>query len=451
MVKFPNRLEQLLPPVAVSKVLDLLSQPAISNTVRETLHKVGLKDANPVGQMQDAWRQARGWIDSVLQRVMAQHQASPAAINATGQLFDQRWSSLPMDAVALQTLATACVNFYDQSQLEDFALRVGMQSTGAASAMYTCSAVSCLSLLAEADAFAGGIVVARTDGLRLPGSADIRAMLSSGRNPVIDVGAVNGVTESEWRSALSSSGRAVFLVSPNSLELEQSQAQRAAAISAAKANQCPVIEFALDVTQDPALASALSFPLLKDVLASGVDVLIIPLDGLLGGPTGALIAGRVDLVNSLRAAAQARGLMMHGAALAGAAAALGHNNEPEQARSSIAQMLLTSVDNLKERARRLAIQLNNTSKIAVAESTGRDLRLGPSPWDRYRLASHAVSITPRNGSSEQLAAELASGDQGPAVWVKIDNDRCLLDLRFVDPADDYKLVELLHGAPQPTP
>ncbi len=50
MVKFPTRLEEFLPPQAVSKVLDLLSQPQLTNAVRETLQKVGIRDANPVGQ-----------------------------------------------------------------------------------------------------------------------------------------------------------------------------------------------------------------------------------------------------------------------------------------------------------------------------------------------------------------------------------------------------------------
>lgn len=81
MVKFPTKLEEFLPPQALTKVLDLLSQPQLTNAVRETLQKVGLRDANPVGQVQDAWRQARGWFESVVERVMEQNQASPAAID----------------------------------------------------------------------------------------------------------------------------------------------------------------------------------------------------------------------------------------------------------------------------------------------------------------------------------------------------------------------------------
>ncbi len=45
MVKFPTKLEEFLPPQAMSKVLDLLSQPQLTSAVKETLQKVGIRDA----------------------------------------------------------------------------------------------------------------------------------------------------------------------------------------------------------------------------------------------------------------------------------------------------------------------------------------------------------------------------------------------------------------------
>lgn len=450
-MKFPTKFEELLPPAAVSKVLDMLSQPALSNVVRETLQKVGLKDANPVGQMQDAWRQARGWFESVIDRVLEQNQASPAAINATGQLFDARWSSLPTDTVVIQALAAAAVNFQDQVQLEKFANEVGAKVAMAPAAMFTSSPAACLAMLASCEEFSGGLVIARADVLRIPGSTDIRGILAAGSNGFTDVGAVNGTTAEEWRAALTSSSKSLLLISPNSLEVDEARAQRAAAIASAQAQRARVVEFVFDATQDQALSQQLGLPMLSNCLSSGADLVVAPLDGLLAGPAGALVAGREDLIESLRAAASTRGALLQGPALAGAAAALNAGADTERSRSSIAQMLLTNPNNLKERARRLAIQLNNTSRIALAEAINRESRLGPSPWHRYRLSSHAVAITPRDQSPEELVQELASGKHGPAIWLKIEEGRAILDLRFVEPADDHKLVETLHGAPQPTP
>ena len=122
-----------------------------------------------MGQVQEAWRQAKGWFDSVVEQVMEQNRASPAAINATGGLFSPRWSSLPTDTVAVQAFAAAAVNFQDQVQLEEFAARVAAQVCNAPAAFFACSPSACLSLLANCDAFRGGLVIARTDVLRIPG------------------------------------------------------------------------------------------------------------------------------------------------------------------------------------------------------------------------------------------------------------------------------------------
>ena len=294
MVKFPTRLEEFLPPQAVSKVLDLLSQPQLTNAVRETLQKVGIRDANPVGQVQDAWRQARGWFESVVDRVMEQHQASPAAINGTGTLFDSRWPSLPGNSVAVQSLVASAISFQDQAQLEQFATRGAATTLGAQSALLVSSTAAAIALLARASSFQGGLVLSRTDILRIPGAADVRAILESGKNTFADIGAVNGATENDWRAALTQSSQSIVRISPNSLELDDDRKQSAAAMARAREVGARVVDVLLDATLDEGLAE-MGFPMLSSRLASGTDLVIAPLDGLLGAPAGAVIAAKTML------------------------------------------------------------------------------------------------------------------------------------------------------------
>ncbi len=443
MVKFPSKLEEIVPPAAVTKVLDLLSQPALTNVVRETLNKVGIKEANPVGQVQEAWRQARGWFESVVDRVLEQHKASPAAINASGVLFDPRWSSLPMDSVVVQALVASAVSFQDQQQLNEFAAKVVADATGGAAAMLTTSPAACLALLSECEAFHGGLIIPRTDVLRIPGRGDVRALLAGGKNSFTDIGAVNGAAAEDWEGAVISSDETVLLISPNSLETKEASTQRSLAIQRAKSVGAKVVELLFDATIDAQVAERIGVPLLSQSLATGADVVIAPLDGLLSGPAGALIAGREDIVASMRTCAQVMGCPLQGPSLAGAAAAVVAGSATERPRSSIVQMLLTNNDNLKDRARRLAIQLNNTKRVTTAEAAAREARLGPSPWNRYQLSTHVVVITPRDQSVEELARDLSNGKLGSSIWVKAEDNAIVIDLRFVEPADDHKLVEAL--------
>ncbi len=165
-------------------------------------------------------------------------------------------------------------------------------------------------------------------------------------------------------------------------------------------------------------------------------------------PAGAVIAGREDVVQSLRIAALASGSLLQGPLLASAAAIFTRDAQPDRPRSSLALMLLTNIENLKERARRLAIQLHNTQRIATAESVARTTRLGSSPWHRYQLPTHVVSLVPRDASPEDFVNELLSGKLGSSIWTKPEDGRVIIDLRFIDPADDYKVVETLCGTPE---
>jgi L-seryl-tRNA(Ser) seleniumtransferase len=445
VVKFPRKLDDLLPPAAVTRVLDMLNQPAVSATMRDALHKVGLADANPVQQVQDAFRQARQWVTSVVDRMLEQSEASPAVVNATGQLFDPRWSSLPTDTVVVQAMAAAAVTFQDHVALEEHAERIALEVTGAPAAVLGVSMSAVCGGLLETENLPGSFVIARTDLLRIPGSTDVRALLAAGAHRVTEVGAVNGVSRNEWVEALTSNRQNLLLVSPNNLESGDAAAQRKEAIEVARDRGCRVIEVLFDGTLEQVLAERCHFPMVRASLDTGADLVLVPLDSLIGGPTGALAVGNADLVGLVRETLTTRGLRMSGAALAGAAVAMRHTQGPDRTTSSVGQLLLTSEENLKERARRLAVQLHNTARVQAAEVVETDSRLGPAPWNRYRLHGYAVALAPRDGNAEGLQMRLASGQAGAKIWTRVQGGRVLLNLRLVDPADDHLFVVALAG------
>ncbi|MEZ6135653.1 MAG: hypothetical protein R3C53_12155 [Pirellulaceae bacterium] len=449
MVKIPSRLEDLLHTAAMEKVMEVLHQPDISSSVREALNKVGLKDANPLGQVQNAWRQARGWIESLAEQIggSARNQAT---INATGCLFLPEFGGVPMSSAVALGYAKAATTFHGSAAHNAMADQVARSILGQP-VVWIASPLATLQLLRIAAISPGGIVIARADAVRVPGLGDVRSMLTSTAQGggLVELGAANGASEADWSAAVTSSQQIVLLVSPNGLTAESATEQRKLAIAAAEKVGATVIELLADGVVDPALSERLGLPNIKHRLASGVDLVLVPTHCLLAGPSGMLVAGNEKLVAALKTNALAWGAICDGPQLVASAIALemGGSDKPE---AGVVSQLTTNPENLKNRASRIAIQLNDSEKILSAVEVPRTCPLGATPWDRYRLDNWAVRVSPReqkNGAAD-LHEELLRGcqeTQRMSIATTLDRNDLLVDLRFVSPEDDHEIVEAFLG------
>ena len=145
--------------------------------------------------------------------------------------------------------------------------------------------------------------------------------------------------------------------------------------------------------------SRYGLPDVRQCLSQGADVVVWPLHLLLGGPSGALVIGDAELVAPLARSAEISGLLLGGANLSAATVALQlgaiqHDALNQDAQAGAVAQLLSNPDNLKNRARRLAVQLSGVGEIGQAVECDHETPLGPSPWNRYRLLSWGVRSGP---------------------------------------------------------
>jgi seryl-tRNA(Sec) selenium transferase len=448
MVKIPTKFEDLLPPAALGKILEVLNQPALSGAVRDALHRVGIKDASPVEQVQEAWQQARDWVGQLANRMVNPVQANPQLINATGELARAEWQGFPMAPSVAEAYGIQAVNFHYTSRLEEAAQHAAIKLLQVDDALLVNSLSTALQLIQGAFK---RCAVSRADTVRIPGFGDIGAMLSMGSqnsesHSVHEVGATNGATEEDWSRSVTSAEHAILLVSPNSLSPSDADQQRGAALKVAKATGAVVIELLVDgVTAPNSPESTYQFPVAQERLHSGATAVVLALDGFLGGPAGACIAGNGKLIKALRHSLAASGWSLRGPALAGATAAL------ERAAASgttldtgVLDLVRVNIANLRDRAKRLALQIANSEHVVAAEILDRTIPLGPSPWNRYSGPSVAIATTPRKDAAS-LIATLQNGERGPSILCVATGDRVLIDLRFVLPRDDHQIVKTLNG------
>ena len=167
-------------------------------------------------------------------------------------------------------------------------------------------------------------------------------------------------------------------------------------------------------------------PLLPDepdattMLRDGADLVTASGDKLLGGPQAGLLFGRTDLIERLRRHPAARALRVDKLTLAALEATLVGPPPP------VAQALDADVGELRNRAQRIADQVPGAKAVDCIAAVGG----GGAPG--VELPSAAVSLP------EACSAPLRTGT--PAVVGRLENGRCLLDLRTVAAEDDDALV-----------
>ncbi|RMF41576.1 MAG: hypothetical protein D6753_09400, partial [Planctomycetota bacterium] len=278
-----DRFEDLYPATAIERVLGVLQTPELTDRVRDALRKVGLKDAKPAEQIQQIWRQAKSYLESVAE-LLGPGTGTSLTLNATGCLFAPNVEGVAVSASVAHAMASAATHFHHPGwflhQARNAAVRVARS--------YPSWHTDLNSLFAHA-VQRRIVYVAKTDVQRLPGVGDLDAILSA--LSIQEVGASNGCTADDWERALagvSAESACILSVTPNGLSAEQEKAQRHAAREAARAAGIEVIELAADASISPTLSRQVHLPQLSERAADHDGLLIVPLHLFLGAPAGYL-------------------------------------------------------------------------------------------------------------------------------------------------------------------
>jgi L-seryl-tRNA(Ser) seleniumtransferase len=116
------------------------------------------------------------------------------------------------------------------------------------------------------------------------------------------------------------------------------------------------------------------------------------------------------------------------------------NAETAQHAVPLLSLLSTPLENLKNRAERLAPQMAASAVIAAAMPVpGQATLTDCSAKLAHPIPTWCVALTPKSGSPEDLAKSLRTG--APAVLGRVEGGIFLLDLRSVPPSLDIHLTD----------
>jgi L-seryl-tRNA(Ser) seleniumtransferase len=187
-------------------------------------------------------------------------------------------------------------------------------------------------------------------------------------------------------------------------------------------------------------------PLAADAIRAGVDVVTFSGDKLLGGPQAGILVGRRELLTRLRRNPLARTVRIDKLCLAALEATLRLAREPERARQEIPvlRMLSLPAAAVGARADALAASLRVAAPGVRCAVEDGNSEVGGGALPLQSLPTRVLALGPGPAGTSTLEARLRTGN--PPVLVRVQDDRVLIDLRTVAPAEESALRTALVAA-----
>jgi L-seryl-tRNA(Ser) seleniumtransferase len=376
-----------------------------------------------------AGREPGPLVDAVLAEVARSRRPSlRRVLNATGVLVHTNLGRAPLAEAALARVAEVGAGYsnleYDvergeRGSRQDHLAQLLGRLTGAEAALVVNNNAAAVLLALAALADGREVVVSRGELIEIGDGFRIPDVLARSGARLVEVGTTNRTRAADYERAIrpetalllrvhQSNFRVVGFTERPSLSELAEVAQRAS---------IPLV----DDLGSGALVAVGDEPTPADSLRAGAGLVSFSGDKLLGGPQAGVVVGRAELVEKLRRHPLQRALRADKLTLAALEGTLALALDQEtRGEIPILRMLEEPLENVQDRAQRLAERVGGEVEETVARAGGGALPLAELP-------SAACAV------EEELAAPLRLGD--PAVIGIVRDGRLLLDCRTLTEAD----------------
>ncbi|MEX2092122.1 MAG: L-seryl-tRNA(Sec) selenium transferase [Pirellulales bacterium] len=372
------------------------------------------------------------------------------AINASGQFFGPDWNGAPLADAALERIVSLGSGFVldtHEATHGDVAATL-CRLTGAEAATVVGSYSGAVWLTLAALAAGKNIVVARGEVGDLEVGCSLSIVAASAAVSLCEVGSVNRTPAADYEAAVTHETAAILRHLPENYRVagESEPVELEALVGLARDRELPLIDLlgAVPLVDElPAIGAAVSS--VAASVAAGAHVVVARGNGLVGGPRCGILVGTRGLVHRVESHPLFAAWRTDPATRAAVQATLALYDDPQQLRQAIPlfQLLSASVENLRQRAERLAPQIAQADDVESAEAVATENCLGLARYEIEKMPSYAIALSPVGGDVARLDQRLRSAPV-PIVGREVAG-RLLLDLRTVLPRQDQRLVEIVAG------
>ncbi|MDP3720469.1 MAG: L-seryl-tRNA(Sec) selenium transferase [Acidobacteriota bacterium] len=369
-------------------------------------------------------------------------------INATGVVIHTNLGRAPLAPAALQRAAAIAAGYsnleYDLAAGTRGSRTVHAESllttlTGAEAAIVVNNNAAATLLILSGLANGREVVISRGELVEIGGGFRVPDVMRQSGATLREVGTTNRTRVNDYTATVTPATAMFLRVHPSNFRIEGFTERPALAdlVQAGRAMGVPVVE---DIGSGCLVEDLAGEPSVQASIAAGVDLVCFSGDKLLGGPQCGIIAGSRALVDRLRTHPLMRALRADKITFALLEATLAEYVAGRAASAiPVQQMLHASAESIESRAQALAERLATTgwqvATICGASAVGG----GSAPG--LELPTVLLSIGRAGESAAATEAWLRTLE--PPVIARIENDRVVLDLRTVLPAQDEMLATLL--------
>jgi L-seryl-tRNA(Ser) seleniumtransferase len=375
-------------------------------------------------------------------------------INATGVLIHTNLGRVPLgqrQIDAISRIASGYSNLeYDLSagrrgSRYSHASDLVQALTGAEAALVVNNNAAAVLLTLAALATDKEVVISRGELIEIGGEFRMPDVMSMSGTRLVEVGTTNRTHLADYERAITPNTGALLKVHPSNYKVTGFTAEVSLRelVRLARGRGIPLIFDAGSgyVEVPDAISWAAGEPAIDDAMAQEVDIITFSGDKLLGGPQAGIIAGRSDLVQSIAQHPLVRALRVDKMTLAGLEATLRAHLEGRVEDLPLWSLALTSADELRSRAERVAEGVTSDNLKAEAIPTASVAGGGSLPGEE--LGSWGIALAHAERSVDEMQSLLRASST-PVIG-RIEDERLVLDLRSVFPQDVDKLIEIVRG------
>ena len=374
-------------------------------------------------------------------------------INATGVILHTNLGRAPLSGPSQNSLSAFSVHYtnleYDidtgrRSHRDQILEPLLREILGCEAATVVNNNAAAVFLTLNTLASGREVVVSRGELVEIGGSFRIPDILARSGAALREVGTTNKTRVQDYQNAIGPGTALILRVHPSNFRMRgftERPELRELAELARNANIPLIEDIGSGCLVDLRSYGITDEPLVQESLAAGVDVVCFSGDKLLGGPQAGIIAGAKRLIDPVRKNPLMRAFRVE-KLIYGALEATLNIYRLGRAESDIpvVRMIAMTPQELKMRSRRFSRKLKSRlpegTKIHLSEGNSV---VGGGSCPECQLPTTLMALESSRLSPNAIESRLRMQD--PPIILRMEEDRLLVDLRTVFPAQESALIE----------